>query len=240
MLTEDVFHAFEDALFGDDPEPADGGVPIVSDRAHADRILRRVDQHRRRAAQVVEIARIETERIAEWLHAELVMIAAAEMREVARATSYHRMEHAQDDTVLTIRLPNGKLVSRDQQPEWEFTPAFVTWALEHLPAALHEPPPPPARTVDRTAAKRLLTQEETDEKGRLVRRVFGIAEGGAVPAGVTVVERERKFDVSTDTPRPKELEKVVEVLERQQLAAALADDDVDRPGPAIALVPEEA
>lgn len=203
----------ESALYEPDQPDESGDLPEVSDRGHADKILRRVDRLRREALEVIEFARSEVTRIEAWRDERLATIALAEEREVERLRSYHQMERAQKPGLLTIKLPNGSLVARAQQPEWIFDEQrFVDWALENLPDALNPPGPP---TVNKAAAKKLLTQERELEDGHgkvEVEQVFGVTAAMEVPAGLHVERRPRKYDVSVDTKRPSELDRAAAAI----------------------------
>lgn len=211
----DEFAELDDLLTDDDvpddPEGLAGPGAAVQDRAHLNRIVRSIDRIRREAVQVCDLADAQLAKTKTWRDERLRILASEERHQMFRVASYHAMERAQDPRLVTIHLPDGDVPARAQQPEWEFDDAaFIPWAAENLPDALNIPTEPPPPTVNRNAAKKLLTQEREDPTTSKVVEVLGVTENDERPPGVKVTERDRKVVVTGITEAPKEYAKVLE------------------------------
>lgn len=165
-------------------------LDVVHDGATLDeervgRILRAVAARRRRLEAAETAAKVEHERVDEWLRAERRRLSTEHLEATLR--QYHEARIAEGGPA-TIHLPAGELRSR-AGTRWEFdADVFVPWAQEHAPAAVRT-----KVEVDKPGAKARVKQGEwvALDDGRLAD-----VESGEVVPGVTVTA-ERTFSVHT-------------------------------------------
>lgn len=105
----------------------------LEDHDTAERMLRSVARRKRELARSEELARIQHERIDEWLAAERSRLATDYFE--ACLTDYHAALLDQDPKAKTIHLPSGDLTSRAGQPRWEIDDEpFLAWAEVYGPS----------------------------------------------------------------------------------------------------------
>ncbi len=179
--------SLDEALMGDAPD-LDSEPEAPLDVEQADRFLYALGVLDDRMEQVARLAHSRLLQIEEWEQAEAQKIANKRAWYVQALELFHRNRLAQDAKAKTISLPHGRLVSRSQQPEWQFErEVFTDWALHngHRECVrIPEPPPEP----DVAAIKKGFVLRD----GRAHDRVTG-----EVVPGLIVVTRERKFTVET-------------------------------------------
>lgn len=185
----------DELLSADLPSEDAEDIPPLRDAEEASRTLRRIRRIRRAAVQELGAAEAEIARLERFVEERRAHWEAMERFHVERLQRWHEAILRDAPERKTIRLPAGTLVTRAQQPEWSFDEAvFVEWAQHHLPSVLRPPVPRPP-SIDRAAAKRLLTRWD----GR--SRQYGVVtdDGSVVlPPGVKVVERGTRFTVVID------------------------------------------
>jgi hypothetical protein len=128
-----------DVLAGDEPAfDTDPTPPLDADQA--DRWLRRLRILAEQDDADVELANTERARIDLWLSVQKARRAATTAW-LEASLQMHMENHLRvggEKAARTIHLPNGDLVARKQQPEYEYEDqdAFITWAertgREHL------------------------------------------------------------------------------------------------------------
>lgn len=118
-------------------------------------------------------------------------------------TEFHAALVAADAKRLTVKLPDGELRSRAQQPEWSYgnDDELARWLAEEDPDLVK-------MTLEPKKAELKKAVRLVNEHGRAIERaeldalapgavLFVALEGQVVP-GVTVTVRPRGFDVVTD------------------------------------------
>jgi hypothetical protein len=173
----DLFDDLEAEMIG----PDDTEVPAGAD--DADRLLRRVARIDRELAEVDDLYAAELLRLTDWRDRRRDTLGGSRKHLVGRLELYLRALQENDRKLSSVDLPNGRIVSRKQQPEWVIDEEFVPWAESHAPELLRTPPPR-APAPDVRAIKAL---------GVIDGRVIDV--NGEVVPGVTVTERDRKYDV---------------------------------------------
>lgn len=179
------------------PEPDFDAAPEAPQGAeHADWLLRRLARTRRHTADVRTVAAAERDRIDTWEAGRLDQLVKQEAWLTDALAQYHRAVLAREPKRKSIDLPFGKLVSRNQQPEWDIDPdVFLPWAAEHAPELVNPgTPKPPVPAPDRAAVKKALVLPGDPKPGDLVHPV---TPDGVVPPGVAVLIREPKFVAET-------------------------------------------
>lgn len=200
MIAES-WHDLEAELLGPEPDYDTDPEPIgTADRDQANRHLARIAKLDAAIDADIEVAEAQIERTTAWLESRRTVHAAQRRWHEQILERYHRAVLSVDPRLKTIKLPNGTLRARAQQPEWEWEDdgkVFGQWVWENRPdlaEALVAFPPAPDPKLVVTEAKKALTIEE--RKGsKVVARTFGKLEDGTAPAGVKVTERDDKFDV---------------------------------------------
>jgi len=173
------------------PEPDYDQEPVAPLGADdADRHLRHLRRLRRQLDAATETANEQRARIDLWLSVQKATIDKAIDYHEACLTAYHRAVIARDPKAKTIRLPNGVLASRSQQPEVTYTDeaAFLAWAQAHAPHLVRQPEPP-APAPDKVAARKALALRTFADDTTAV--VF--SETGETVPGVSIVERDRTY-----------------------------------------------
>lgn len=150
--------------------------------------LARIERERR---EDVRIGRAQIEQVEAWMARRDGPRNRQEEWLRRSLQAYHEKVFALSKT-KSISLPNGELVSRQQQPTWVFDDeaAFLAWAEKHCPEAVRQKPPPPPE-IDKNEAKAALTRK--DGKGKVL--AVGVTEAGEKPPGLIVIPGERSFDV---------------------------------------------
>lgn len=172
MTLHELHEDLEALLAGDEPD-WDTDLEAPEDADSADRMLRRMRLLREERDSALEVAQAQRARIDLWLSCEQSRIDARLESLRSALEIYHRRLLAQDSKRKTVSLPNGRLVSRAQQPEYQFEePVFVDWAERYNPDLIRVKE---VRSIDKAAAKKF------------------VADQGTTIPGVTVVERGPKF-----------------------------------------------
>ncbi len=104
---------------------------------------------------------------------------------------YMETRNREDERCKSVKLPHGvTLKSRAQQPEWDVNAEeFVAWAKVHAPDLLQRTITIAPRVADLKAAVK-------GDEPKFVREGDLLHLDGEVVPGVTVTDRERKFDVT--------------------------------------------
>jgi phage host-nuclease inhibitor protein Gam len=169
-------------LSGDDPD-FDAQPSAPDDEVHADRWLRKLRRIEERAQRVRDVAQAERELIDEYERAELAKVDHDRAWLTESLRQYHRARLTDDPKAKTIRLPNGTLKARAQQPLWEYDESqFIAWALDN-----------------RAELVRQIVQERPDKTA--VRDQ--VSDGHLAIAGVSLVEADTGEPIPgvTITPR---------------------------------------
>lgn len=145
-----------DALLGE-PDYDDAPPELaLADRDGANRHLGHIARLCRQEEIDAEVAAATLARLKAWVDERAAAIGTRIAYHEAILDRYHRAVLAIDPRLKTIKLPNGELRLRTQQPQWGFdADEFIPWAQEHLPGAVRTPEPEPM--VDVKAAKDLLS-----------------------------------------------------------------------------------
>ena len=175
-----------DWLVGPDPD-FDAEVAPPADADEADRRLRMLAKVRGEIAEVERQAAAEIARVNEWAESRYSVLHGRAQWLEDGLEMWHRAVLSEDPSRKSISLPCGTLKSRAQQPEWEFSPEFLPWAVQHAKALVRIPTPEPQ--VDKNAAKKALNWADD---GTVMT-----ADGEVVP-GVTVAVRGPAFSVVTE------------------------------------------
>lgn len=119
---------------------AEAPIETIEDEKRASKVLYRVRKLHEEAAQIVERAQDDLDRITAWREDELGKI----NREIdyleAQLTSFHRAVLAEDERRKTITFPWGRLKARKGPDgiEVEDPDAFLAWARETRPEFVTE------------------------------------------------------------------------------------------------------
>lgn len=223
MTIAESWHDLEADLLGPEPD-YDEAPPVEIDRATADRYLRRIAKLDAQHQADREVADAQIEQVQAWrgARAATYMEQRAWLQGVLRR--FHEALLAIDPKIKTVKLPAGELHMRGQQPSWTFTEAdtFLAWAHVHLPVAVR-PAPPTFPSIDVNAAKRALTKEITNERGKVVDKVLGVVPDTMErPPGLKVEDVPDKFSVEFGDQEQDAIDARMEIAADQ--ANAMADE----------------
>lgn len=193
MSIAEEYEALAEQLAGPVEDYDDEPVQLeVRDQDGANRHLRHVARIRRELADAEEVIAAEQARLTAWAEERRARAAREEAWHLGILENYARACLALNPKLKTIKLPEGDLTLRAQDPEWAWEKdgeVFRDWCLEHHPELLHPQAPAPPRKVALVEAKKALTVTVGKEK------VYGVFEGGEIPPGVKATVREEKFDI---------------------------------------------
>jgi hypothetical protein len=170
----------------------------ITEPAHADWALRKINAAERRIAETNELANAQIHAVMEKAEEVLAPVRnwhaqqLADNEETIRLmtallNTYQRKVLLADPERKSMKLPHGVLSSRKGQPRWTFSDTFIEWANLNAPHLLRV-----KYEADANVAKAMLELDAHD--GTLTAR-FG---GEEVP-GVEIEPAEVHFSVSTKT-----------------------------------------
>lgn len=184
---------------GDEPDYESEPVPAES-LDQANRWLRSIARLDREADRVRDAADTEIERVEAWKVERLAPIQKqrewlARSCEMLAAALYER-----DPKTVSHHVPNGRIYSRHQAPEWTYTDegSFIAWAEVHRPDLLNTPEP--VTKPDRNAVKKAFGDviPKRPTPGDEIPVTTHDGAGTVVPVpGLRVVIRERDWKFET-------------------------------------------
>lgn len=197
-VDDDLSRFMEDD--GDTPDFGAEPVPAES-LDQANRWLRAIARLDREADGIRGAADTERKRVEAW---ELQRLAPLQERRAWLVRSCELLTAAlwaRDPKTVTYNVPNGKLFSRKNQPEWviEDDAVFVEWAQSKRPDLVNQPDPPAAKP-DRNAIKKAFADviPKQASAGDEFAVTMTEGDGTVVPVpGVRVVIPERSWKLET-------------------------------------------
>lgn len=159
------------------PAEATGDKPWqIEDQSAATWALRKISQIDRRLAEEEVLAAAEIDKIDRWIEGKREAANRERVYFEARLHEYLVALQAEDPKLKSLKLPGGTIRTRKQQPEYKYDDDMILpWAKKNLPAAV---------IVKESVNKSEIKAHHKDT--------------GEVIPGLTVAEREPKFEVELE------------------------------------------
>lgn len=155
----------------------------IEDESQANWALRKIKQLQDEKEKNVSLANAEIEKIEEWLNATNDQVQQSIDYFQSLLAEYAMEQRKNDPKFKSLKLPNGRIGFRKQQPKWEYDNEKVIEAL---------------KASERDDLIRV--KEEPDKSA--IKKAFKVAENkvinpdtGEVVEGITIEQREDAFSV---------------------------------------------